>query len=179
MITLLKLNVKQMDVIYRWPLTYFAEYISCILEIPKIYICPKILQLPGKIIIFMSKSLVCWLLIQIVIKHALFLFSCCYKLGIESMGVTPKFSKGHNFWNFTDIILKKIFMNSYTISHVAITNCMFRFALNHLPKPLFSMWATFCPHFMMTSQKLKTICKCTWLLVRHWLRYSVLIVKTL
>ena len=60
------------------------------------------------------------------------------------------------------------------IRHIAITNCPSRFAFSHLPKPLFSMWATFCPHFMMASRQSKTIGKCAWTLVQRWLRYSVL-----
>ena len=59
------------------------------------------------------------------------------------------------------------------IRHIVITNCPFRFSFSHLPKPLSSMWVTFCPHFMMTSRQSKTIGKCAWTLVRRWLRYSV------
>ena len=34
-------------------------------------------------------------------------------------------------------------MTAWAIQHIAITNFLFKFAFSHLPKPLFSIWATF------------------------------------
>ena len=75
------------------------------------------------------------------------------------------------FFVYWSVLIFKIRQDA--IQHIATTKCLFRFAFSHLPKQLFSMWATFCPHFMMSGQS-KTIGKFAWTLVRCWLRYSVM-----
>ena len=54
-------------------------------------------------------------------------------------------------WNNTSLTVVDVSQKQVcVIRHITITNCPFRFVFSHLPKPLFSMWATFCPHFMLS-----------------------------
>ena len=67
--------------------------------------------------------------------------------------------------------------------HTAITNCPFKFAFSHLPKALFSMWATFAAKvaniLWWRHDNRKQYGKCAWTLIRHWLQYPVCARKTL